>query len=156
MGFLHIDHVGIVAYSIDQAQQILGDALGLELDEPRSQWPTGSYFAPEQTFNYFFQVGGGETQVEVLVPDAGATSGTARFLTQRGPGLHHICFACEDVHAEAERLAANGLHEIDLPRQPDGRRTVAFFHPRSTGGVLTELVPVRGELLDTPRLHRSH
>jgi methylmalonyl-CoA/ethylmalonyl-CoA epimerase len=156
MGFLHIDHVGIVAYSIEQAQEILGDALGLELDEPRSRWPTGSYFAPEQTFNYFFQVGGGETQVEVLVPDAGATSGTARFLTLRGPGLHHICFACEDVHAEAERLTANGLHEVDLPRQPDGRRTVAFFHPRTTGGVLTELVPVRSELLDTPRVHRSH
>jgi len=154
MGFLHIDHVGVVAYTIEQAQEILGEALGLELDEPRSQWPTGSYFAPEQTFNYFFQVGGGETQVEVLVPEAGATSGTARFLTQRGPGLHHVCFACQDVHAEAERLVANGLHEVDLPRQPDGRRTVAFFHPRSTGGVLTELVPARAELVDTPRVHR--
>ena len=44
MGFLHIDHVGIVAYTIEQAQEVLGDALGLELDVPRSQWPTGIYF----------------------------------------------------------------------------------------------------------------
>src|SRR3954451_13774651 len=127
MGFVHIDHVGIVAYTIEQAQEILGDALGLELDEPRSQWPTGSYFAPEQTYNFFFQVGAGATQVEVLVPADGATSGTARFLAQRGPGLHHICFACEDVHAEAERLVSNGLRELDIPRRPDGRRNVAFF-----------------------------
>jgi len=155
MGFLHIDHVGIVAHTIEQAQEVLGDALGLDLDESRSQWPTGLYFAPEQTYNFFFQVGGGETQVEVLIPDDGATSGTARFLAQHGPGLHHVCFACEDVHVEAERLVANGLQEVDLPRQPNGRRNVAFFHPRSTGGILTELVPVRAALLDTPRVHRS-
>jgi methylmalonyl-CoA/ethylmalonyl-CoA epimerase len=154
VGFLHIDHVGIVAFTIEQAQDILGDALGLELDQPRSQWPTGAYFPPEQTYNYFFQVGGGETQVEVLVPDAGATSGTARFLQTRGPGLHHICFACDNVHQEAERLLANGLQEIDLPRRADGQRNVAFFHPRSTGGVLTELIPARPMPADASRLHR--
>lgn len=143
MGFVHIDHVGLVAYTIEQARQVLGETLGLELDERRSNWPDGSYFPPEQTFNYFFAVGGGETQVEVLIPEAGATSGAARFLERRGPGLHHLCYACTDVHAEAERLVANGLSEITLPRTADGRRTVAFFHPRSTGGVLTELVPAR-------------
>ena len=152
MGFSYIDHVGLVAYSIEQAQEILGDALGLELDEPRSQWPTGAYFAPEQTYNYFFQVGEAATQVEVLVPEPGATSGTARFLARRGPGLHHLCYACADVHAEAERLLARGLDEVPLPRRADGRRNVAFFHPRGTGGVLTELVPVRAEAL---RLHQA-
>ncbi|MFN0091228.1 MAG: VOC family protein [Acidimicrobiales bacterium] len=143
MGFVHIDHVGLVAYTIEQARQVLGDALGLDLDEARSRWPEGSYFAPEQTYNFFFAVGQGETQVEVLIPEAGATSGAAKFLERRGPGLHHLCYACEDVHAEAERLLANGLAEIALPRTADGRRTVAFFHPKSTGGILTELVPVR-------------
>ena len=154
MGFVHIDHVGIVAYTIEQAREVLGDALGLDLDERRSQWPTGSYFAPEQTYNYFFQVGDGETQVEVLIAAPGATSGAARFLERRGPGLHHLCYACADVHAEAERLRANGLHEIDVPRGADGRRPVAFFHPRTAGGILTELVPVRTSLLDPPRVHR--
>jgi methylmalonyl-CoA/ethylmalonyl-CoA epimerase len=156
MGFVHIDHVGIVAATIEQARQILGDALGLDLDEARSQWPTGSYFPPEQTFNYFFQVGEGETQVEVLIPEVGATSGAARFLERRGPGLHHLCYACADVHAEAERLVANGLQEIDLPRRADGRRNVAFFHPRSTGGILTELVPARADLVAPARVHRPH
>lgn len=154
MGFVHIDHVGIVAYTIDQAQEILGDALGLELDAPRSNWPEGQYFPPEQTYNYFFQVGSGETQVEVLIPEHGATSGAARFLERRGPGLHHLCYACSDVHAEAERLLANGLQEIDIPRASDGRRAVAFFHPRTTSGILTELVPVRADLLDPRRVHQ--
>ena len=155
MGFVHIDHIGLVVQSIEQARQVLGDAVGLDLDEARSNWPDGSYFPPEQTYNYFFQVGDGETQVEVLVPEEGATSGAARFLERRGPGLHHLCYACTDVHDEAERLVANGLTEIELPRGADGRRPVAFFHPRSTGGVLTELVPVRRSLLDdVPTVHR--
>src|SRR5260370_821458 len=136
MGFVHIDHVGIVAYTIEQAQEGLGDALGLELDQRRSEWPTGTYFAPEQTYNFFFQVGDSETQVEVLIPEESATSSAARFLERRGPGMHHLCYACSDVHAEAERLLANGLQEIDVPRGDDGLRNVAFFHPRSTGGRL--------------------
>ena len=155
MGFVHIDHVGLVVATIEQARQVLGDALGLDLDEARSNWPDGSYFPPEQTFNYFFQVGNGETQVEVLIPEAGATSGAARFRERRGPGLHHICYACTDVHAEAERLLGQGLSEIAIPRGTNNRRTVAFFHPRTTGGVLTELVPVRTSLSDTvPVVHR--
>ncbi|MBM3140478.1 MAG: methylmalonyl-CoA epimerase [Chloroflexi bacterium] len=141
--FARIDHVGLVAHTIDEARAILGDKLGLVIDKDRSRWPEGSYFAPEQTHNFFFQVGEGETVVEVLIPTAGATSGTARYLAKRGPGLHHICYACIDVHEEAERLRAEGLEEIALPRAQDGRRTVAFFHPRSMNGVLTELVPVR-------------
>ena len=123
MGFVHIDHIGLVVQSIEQARQVLGDAVGLDLDEARSNWPDGSYFPPEQTYNYFFQVGDGETQVEVLVPEEGATSGAARFLERRGPGLHHLCYACTDVHDEAERLVANGLQEIELPRGAGRRRS---------------------------------
>ena len=141
--FTRLDHVGIVAPTIEEAVAILGDALGLKVDEPRSKWPDGSYFPPEQTYNYFFNVGEGETQVEVLIPAEGATSGAAKFLVKRGPGLHHLCYAALDVAAEAERLFAAGLEQIELPRTADGRQTAAFFHPRSTGGILTEIVPER-------------
>jgi methylmalonyl-CoA epimerase len=143
MGFVRLDHVGVVAYTIEEARAILGDQLGLVIDKQRSNWPDGSYFEPEETHNYFFNVGEGETQVEVLIPAKDATSGTARYLEKRGPGLHHICYAARDVHDEAERLRATGLTEIDLPRTADGRRTVAFFHPKGTGGILTEIVPLR-------------
>jgi methylmalonyl-CoA/ethylmalonyl-CoA epimerase len=149
VGFLRIDHVGLVANTIEQATNVLGGALGLDIDEAKSDWPNGRYFGPEQTYNYFFKVGDGLTQVEVLIPAEGATSGAARWLAQRGPSLHHLCYACEDVHVEAERLLKNGLTEIDLPRSANGIRTVAFFHPKSVGGVLTELVPA----VDTTRVH---
>ena len=109
MGFVHIDHVGIVAFTIEQAREILGDALGLELDEPRSQWPAGTYFAPEQTYNYFFQVGNGETQVEVLIPEKDATSGAARFL-DGSP----ISMTTEDVIATARHAPAATVAAVHL------------------------------------------
>ena len=146
MGFVRIDHVGLVAYTIEQARQVLGEVLGLELDEPPANWPdrlrTSRRSRPTTTSS---RVGEGETQVEVLIPEVGATSGAGPASSrERGPGLHHLCYVCDDVHAEAERLSgAGGSSEIAWPRTADGRRTVAFFHPRSTGGVLTELVPLR-------------
>ena len=141
--FTRLDHVGLVAYTIEEAKAILGDQLGLEIDEKKSNWPDGSFFVPEQTFNYFFQIASGETQIEVLIPAEDATSGTARFLQKNGPGLHHICFAALDVNAEAERLRSQGMRQIELSNTVDGRPTAAFFHPSSVGGVLTEIVPLR-------------
>lgn len=141
--FVKLDHVGLVARSIDEASAILVDQLGLVIDREQSNWPNGSYFAPEQTYNFFFWVGEGDTQVEVLIPAPDATSGTARYLAKHGPGMHHLCYACRDVEEEAARLLATGLTRIALPRTADGRTTAAFFHPSGTGGVLTELVPVK-------------
>jgi methylmalonyl-CoA/ethylmalonyl-CoA epimerase len=146
--FERLDHVGLVAHSFEEARVLLHGHLGLALDESRSPLPDGAYFAPEQISAYFFKVGGGETQLEVLIPSKGTNSGTARFLARNGPGLHHLCYACQDIDTEAERLVARGLTEIELPRTVDGRRTAAFFHPAALGGVLTELVPLR--LSDLP------
>ena len=143
--FLRIDHIGIVAPSFAEGFSIMVDQLGLELDDARSPLPDGVFFAPEQSHAYFFTAGQGDTRVEMLVPASGATSGTARFLERRGPGLHHLAFACEDLDAEADRLVAAGLVEVQLPRTADGRRTASFFSPASVGGILTELVTDRLE-----------
>ena len=113
MGFVHIDHVGIVAYTIEQAQEILGEALGLELDEPRSQWPNGSYFPPEQTYNYFFQVGEGETQVEVLIPEAGPPRGgplPGEAWTGHAPPLLRLCRRARRGRAVAGQRPAGDRH----------------------------------------------
>ena len=137
-----LDHIGIVAHSWDEATGVLVDQLGLEIDVDRTPLPDGSYFAPERTNNYFIKVGLGETRIEVLIP-ADSTSGTARYLAARGPGLHHLGYAVSDVNEEAARLRGSGLTQIDLgPEDPD-RLRAAFFHPKSVNGILTELVPVR-------------
>jgi methylmalonyl-CoA/ethylmalonyl-CoA epimerase len=103
--------------------------------------PDGSYFAPERTNNYFVKVGLGQTRIEVLIP-ADDTSGTARYLAKRGPGLHHLGYAVPSVGEAAAKLQARGLVPIDLGSASD-RLRAAFFQPRSAGGILTELVPVR-------------
>ena len=54
MGFVHIDHIGLVVQSIEQARQVLGEAVGLDLDEARSNWPDGSYFRDNQTVQLKF------------------------------------------------------------------------------------------------------
>lgn len=144
--FAEIDHIGVVAGTWAEAAAVLVEQLGLVVDEKRAPLPDGVFFAPEQTYNYFLKVGLGKTRVEVLIPKAGATTGTARFLARNGPGLHHIGYACEDVAGEAERLEALGLRRIDIgPPEPGRRLAAAFFHPKSVNGILTELVPVYHE-----------
>ena len=138
-----LDHIGVVAHSIDEALGVLDAKLGFPLDGAATPLPDGAYFAPEGTHNYMFQVGVGETRIEVLIPVV-PEAGTYKYLQRFGPGLHHWGFGCDDVAEEAARLRRQGLREIDLGGRPQGGTvSAAFFHPKSAGGILTELVPVR-------------
>jgi methylmalonyl-CoA/ethylmalonyl-CoA epimerase len=137
-----LDHIGIVSPTLDEARNILEGKMGLILDEDRAPLPDGSYFAPEGTHNYFIQVGEGETQIEILIPTK-PDSGTWKFLQRNGPGLHHLGYGCDDVSAEARKMREKGLRQIDLGDPDPDRLTAAFFHPKTTNGILTELVPVR-------------
>jgi methylmalonyl-CoA epimerase len=75
--------------------------------------------------------------IEPLSPD----SPVGRFITRRGQGLHHVAFRCVDLQAELDRLSGEGVELIDpLPRPAARGHLAAFVHPRSTGGVLVELV----------------
>ena len=137
---VRLDHIGVVAHSIDEAMEVLGGKLGFELSAS-TPMPEGSYFPPEGTHNYFINVGEGATAIEVLIPVL-PEKGTYKYLQRFGAGLHHWGYACDDVQAEAERLRGNGLQQIDLGPNHDPAGA-AFFHPKSAGGILTELVPVR-------------
>jgi methylmalonyl-CoA/ethylmalonyl-CoA epimerase len=137
-----LDHIGVVAHSIDQAVDVLQNQMGFPLDLSRSPLPDGAYFAPEGTHNYFFQVGEGQTQIEVLIPVL-EEKGTYKYLQRFGAGLHHWGYGCDDVEAEAARLAGQGLRRIDLDEPAGTKVTAAFFHPKSASGILTELVPTR-------------
>jgi methylmalonyl-CoA/ethylmalonyl-CoA epimerase len=82
----------------------------------------------------------GDGRVELLAPLAPDTP-VGRFLLRRGPGMHHVAFAVDDVGRELERLLAEGTELIDLhPRRGAFGLQVAFVHPDATGGVLAELV----------------
>ena len=95
-----LDHIGVVAHTIEEAMSVLDSQLGFPLDSKRSPLPDGAYFKPEGTHNYFFQVGTGETQVEVLIPVV-PEAGTYKYLQRFGAGLHHWGYGCDSVDEEA-------------------------------------------------------
>jgi methylmalonyl-CoA/ethylmalonyl-CoA epimerase len=81
----------------------------------------------------------GESLIELLVPHQSG-SPVGKFLSKRGPGIHHICFAVDDLDATLARCKAAGLHLLDeTPRMGAERKRIAFLHPKSTAGVLVEL-----------------
>jgi methylmalonyl-CoA epimerase len=128
---LPLDHVAIAVDCIADAQPIFEAITGA----------TGSAVetVAAQQVNVTF-IGHGSGRLELLEPTS-PDSAVGRFLSRRGPGLHHIAYRVPDLDAALARLAAAGYDLIDqAPRPGAGGHRVAFLHPRSTGGVLIELV----------------
>ena len=142
--FVRLDHVGVVAHTWKEASDVLVATLGFPLDEGRTSMPEGNLYEPQNTRIFFVAVGIGETRIEVLIPQD-ATSGIARYLDKRGPGLHHLGYAVSDVEEDARVLRDKGLRQITI-----GGRGAAFFYPQDVMGILTELVPVRETLPPAP------
>ncbi len=85
-------------------------------------------------------LGAGTSSVELIQP-VDPDGAVARFLSTRGPGLHHVAFEVEDLPAALAELRDGGAELIDdAPRRGLGGHMIAFIHPRAAGGVLTELV----------------
>jgi methylmalonyl-CoA/ethylmalonyl-CoA epimerase len=125
-----IDHIAIVVGDIESALGFWRDTLGLELDHLAE--------VPEQQAAVAF-LPAGSSQVELVRPTT-ETSGVARFLARRGPGIHHICFEVDDIVATLAALKARGVRLIDeTPQKFAGGKQLAFIHPESTNGVLVEL-----------------
>jgi methylmalonyl-CoA/ethylmalonyl-CoA epimerase len=125
----HIDHVGIAVQSIAEARRLY-EALGLQVEAEEEVPSEGVRVAMLRC---------GESRIELLeatTPD----SPIARFLEQRGGGVHHICFASSDVSADQKRLQSEGYRTVrPEPTRGAGGCWVQFVHPKSTGGVLVEL-----------------
>lgn len=128
---LPLDHVAVAVESITAVQPVFESLLGA----------VGSrvQHVAAQGVNVVF-IGEGPARIELLEP-TDADGAVARFLKRRGPGLHHLAYRVTDIAAELDRLDATGYQLIDRQARAgaDGHR-VAFLHPRSTGGVLIELV----------------
>jgi methylmalonyl-CoA/ethylmalonyl-CoA epimerase len=124
-----IDHLGVAVDSIDEASRFYRDVLGLACRESEE--------IPDQKVRVvFFQIG--EVRVELLEPTAD-DSPIARFLEKRGPGLHHVAYRVEDLPATLAALKSAGVQLIDeTPRKGAHGMRIAFAHPKSTAGVLTE------------------
>ena len=123
-----IAHIGIAVDELDRIVPFYRDLLGLpevQLDDSDGARIAG--------------FSAGDSLVELLEASA-ADSPIAKFVAKRGPGIHHICFAVDDLNGTLERCRRAGLRLIDdTPRLGAEGKHIAFLHPSSTGGVLVEL-----------------
>jgi methylmalonyl-CoA epimerase len=126
-----IDHTGVAVDDLDAAIKLYRDVLGMPLVHREVVTEQGVEAVLLDV---------GEGHVELLSP-LGEETPVGRFLAARGPGLHHVAYAVGDIEATLAELAGKGIELIDeTPRTGIRQSRVAFLHPRSTGGVLTEIV----------------
>jgi methylmalonyl-CoA/ethylmalonyl-CoA epimerase len=126
-----IDHVGVAVDSIDDALTLYRDALGMPLVHRET--------VTEQGVDAVL-LDVGDSHVELLAP-LGPDTAVGKFLAKRGQGLHHVAYRVADVEQTLVELRDAGIRLIDEhPRNGIRGSRVAFLHPASTGGVLTEIV----------------
>lgn len=134
IGARAINHIGIAVRSIDQHREFYENVLGATLEAIED--------VPSQKVRVaFFRVGPepAATRLELLEPTA-ADSPVARFLERRGEGVHHVAYTVDGIQDRLRQLAEAGLELVDrTPRRGAHGMRIAFLHPGSTGGVLTEL-----------------
>jgi methylmalonyl-CoA/ethylmalonyl-CoA epimerase len=127
---IRIDHIGIAVRNMAESNDLFARLLG------EAHYKTETVES-EKVSTSFFQIG--ESKVELLEatdPD----SPIARFIEKRGEGIHHIAFEVSDIHAEMERLEAEGFVPLNKePKRGADNKLVAFLHPKSSNGVLVEL-----------------
>ncbi len=126
-----IHHLGVAVEDVAGAAALYARLFGAELERREELPDQGVDVASLRV---------GDSHIELLSPLADDTP-VGRFLAGRGPGMHHVAFAVEDVGAELARLRADGAELVDdEPRPGAFGTTVAFVHPHAAGGVLAELV----------------
>jgi methylmalonyl-CoA/ethylmalonyl-CoA epimerase len=128
---VRIDHVAIAVTALDEGLRFWSQALGLEARDVEA-------VPAERVRVAFLPVG--EAHLELVEPTA-EDSPVASYLASHGGGMHHLTLAVRDLDAMLERVRARGVEVLGGGARPGARgRRVAFLHPRSTGGVLVELV----------------
>src|SRR5919107_3318758 len=129
--FARIDHIGVAVGDLDAAIALYEQTYEMKLVHRETVTEQGVEAVLLDV---------GENHVELLAP-LGPDTPVGKFLAKKGPGLHHVAYQTPDIDAELARLRDAGLRLIDeQPRTGIRGSRVAFLHPKSTGGVLTELV----------------
>ena len=129
--FDRIDHIGVAVEDLDSAIALYGESFEMDLAHRETVEEQGVEAVLLDV---------GEGHVELLRP-LGPDTAVGKFLERKGPGLHHVAYAVGDIDAALERIRGAGLKLIDEePRVGIRGSRVAFLHPRSTDGVLTEIV----------------
>ena len=133
--FGRIDHIGVAVEDLEAAIGLYAKSFEMELAHRETVESQGVEAV-------LLDVGDGH--VELLRP-LGPETAVGKFIARKGPGLHHVAYAVDDIDATLTQLTDAGLELIDSEARVGIRQSrVAFLHPRSTGGVLTEIVEPAG------------
>jgi methylmalonyl-CoA/ethylmalonyl-CoA epimerase len=129
--FGRIDHIGVAVSDIDAAVRLYSQQFDMREQHRETVEDQGVEAVLLEV---------GEGHVELIRP-LSEDSGVGKFLAKNGPGLHHVAYACDDIDSALGAVRDAGLQLIDKePRRGIRNSRVAFLHPKSTGGVLTEIV----------------
>ena len=129
-----IAHIGVAVANLEDALAVWKDQLGVEVEAVKKLTDRGLHIA-------FLPVG--ESYVELIAP-LHSDSEVSKFLDKRGPGVHHICFGVADIETSLRRYREKGIRVVqDEPQLGAEGFPVAFLHPKSTLGVLVELLEER-------------
>jgi methylmalonyl-CoA/ethylmalonyl-CoA epimerase len=129
--FDHLDHVGIAVEEVDATLALYRDLFGMTVAHDET--------VPDQGTRAIFLSAPSGPDLELLAA-LGPETPVGKYLSKRGPGIHHICFAVPDLAAALATCKARGLQLIDeTPRIGAKGKRLAFIHPKSVGGVLIEL-----------------
>jgi methylmalonyl-CoA/ethylmalonyl-CoA epimerase len=127
-----INHVAIAVGEMEEALHFWRDMLGMEVAKVEE--------VPSQKASVAF-LPAGDSEIELVRPTAPDT-GMAKFIQEKGPGMHHVCLQVDDIEGMLADLKARGVRLInETPSVLPGRK-MAFIHPKSTGGVLVELYEI--------------
>ena len=125
-----IEHIGIAVENLDQSIDLYTKLLNVECYKTEE-------VASEKVITAFFK--SADQKIELLA-STDPEGPIAKFLSKKGPGLHHIAFAVEDIHVEIDRLKSQGFVFVsEIPKRGADNKWVVFLHPKSSGGVLVEL-----------------
>ena len=131
---MKIDHIGIATRQLEEGLALWRDALGLPVDATEEISEQGVRIAMLPIGDTYVEL------LEALSPD----SSVGKFISKRGPGIHHIAVQVDDINASLADLKSKGARLIDeTPRIGAGGCLIAFVHPSTTNGVLLELVQHR-------------
>ena len=126
----YLDHVGIAVHDIEETMKFFNEVFDIptsEVIELPDQGIRGALLSV------------GQTRLELLQPTS-ADSPVGRFLERRGEGLHHLAMNVDNITEKLEILRSKGLELVDVEPRSGLSGTIAFVHPRSVHGILTELV----------------
>src|SRR3954453_23582705 len=135
MLFGRIDHIGVAVADLDAAVRLYAQQFDMREQHRETVEEQGVEAVLLEV---------GEGHIELIKP-LSEDSGVAKFIARNGEGMHHVAYQVEDIDAALEQVREAGLRLIDeKPRTGTRGSRVAFLHPKSTGGVLTEIVEPAG------------